>query len=253
MIQQVEVIQGPASARFGSQAVGGVINVVLSPLHAGDAFSRLRLDGHGRLQASGSAVWGKEGALWQAGLMAFTFSVADDNGDGFTDAPNMDRVVTTIRHQRRSDRRQTRLTARLFGEERLVVTLHFRRSIAAPRTFTGSALICCVQNGRGAVRLGRTGLDVPRRWGISPTGIHLRNHGLQCPGVDGERGRLPLGMELAEGQHLRGGASLLWDVYEDENPRVVGHERVGSGLVRRIRRRSGRLVLDSRASFGTPQ
>ena len=32
MIQQVEVIQGPASARFGSQAVGGVINVVLLSL-----------------------------------------------------------------------------------------------------------------------------------------------------------------------------------------------------------------------------
>ena len=35
MIQQVEVIQGPASARFGSQAVGGVINVVLAPLRPG--------------------------------------------------------------------------------------------------------------------------------------------------------------------------------------------------------------------------
>ena len=48
MIQQVEVIQGPASARFGSQAVGGVINVVLAPLHRGDAFARLRVDSHGR-------------------------------------------------------------------------------------------------------------------------------------------------------------------------------------------------------------
>ena len=44
LIQQVEVIQGPASARFGSQAVGGVINVVLSPLHRGDAYA----SAHGR-------------------------------------------------------------------------------------------------------------------------------------------------------------------------------------------------------------
>ena len=57
MLQQVEVIQGPASARFGSQAVGGVINVVLSPLHVGDAFASARLDGHGRLQVSGSGVF----------------------------------------------------------------------------------------------------------------------------------------------------------------------------------------------------
>ena len=45
----------PASARFGSQAVGGVINAVLAP-SPGDA-SAVRMDGHGRLQVSGSGVW----------------------------------------------------------------------------------------------------------------------------------------------------------------------------------------------------
>ena len=50
MIQQVEVIQGPASARFGSQAVGGVINVVLNPLSSGQTSGSISLDSHERMK-----------------------------------------------------------------------------------------------------------------------------------------------------------------------------------------------------------
>ena len=220
MIQQVEVIQGPASARFGSQAVGGVINVVLSPLHAGDAFSRLRLDGHGRVQASGSAVWGKEGALWQAGLDGIHFQRrVDDNGDGFTDAPNMDRVVATLRHQRRSDRRQMRMTARLFGEER----------------FGGDTAFQEVD--RGTTNVYGERIDLLRSewtWGSSPLkgqgwtfqgggafhrqestyGTTVFNAQEWTANVDAFHS----GWSWAEGQHVRGGASLLWDVYADETP-----------------------------------
>ena len=97
LIQQVEVIQGPASARFGSQAVGGVINVVLSPLHRGDAYASVRMDAHGRVQVSGSTALGKEDALWQLGLDGLHFQRRiDDNSDGFTDAPSVERVVATL-------------------------------------------------------------------------------------------------------------------------------------------------------------
>ena len=54
MVQQVEVLQGPASARFGSQAVGGVVNVVLSPLTNNQAAAQFRYDSHGRSQTSAS-------------------------------------------------------------------------------------------------------------------------------------------------------------------------------------------------------
>ena len=46
MIQQVEVIQGPASARFGSQAVGGVINIVLAPIRPGHGRASATIDTH---------------------------------------------------------------------------------------------------------------------------------------------------------------------------------------------------------------
>lgn len=220
MIQQVEVIHGPASARFGSQAVGGVINVVLAPLHEGDAFARFRLDGHGRLQASGSAVWGKVGTLWQAGLDGLHFQRRlDDNGDGFTDAPNMDRIVTTLRHQRRSERRQTRFTARLFAEER----------------FGGDTLFQEVH--RGTTEVYGERIDLLRAeltWGSAP--VSGRGWSIQGGGAYHQQlstygttdfnatewtaniDAFHSGWSWAEGQHLRGGFSLLWDVYEDETP-----------------------------------
>ena len=89
MIQQVEVIQGPASARFGSQAVGGVINVVLAPLRSGTSSGSLGLDSHQRLTLTAAAGWGPSEAPWQLGLDAHHMGRRlDGNGDGMTDAPH---------------------------------------------------------------------------------------------------------------------------------------------------------------------
>lgn len=220
MVQQVEVIQGPASARFGSQAVGGVINVVLTPLHAGDAFARLRFDGHGRLQASGSAVWGQEGSLWQIGLDGIHFQRrVDDNGDGFTDAPTLHRLVTTLRHQHRSDRRQMRYTARLFAEER----------------FGGDTAFQEIH--RGGMEVYGERIDLLRAeltWGSAPltgTGWTLQGGGAYHQQVStygttdfnakewtANVDAFHSGWSWADGQHVRGGISLLWDVYQDETP-----------------------------------
>jgi len=220
MIQQVEVIQGPASARFGSQAVGGVINVVLAPLHVGDAFSRVRLDGHGRFQASGSAVWGKEGALWQAGLDGIHFQRRlDDNGDGFTDAPNMDRVVTTIRHQRLSDRRQTRMTTRLFGEERFGGDIFFKESDRGMAQVYGERIDLL----RSELTWGSSPM-AERGWTLQGGGAFHKQESTYGTTVFNAQewtanvDAFHSGWSWAEGHHLRGGVSLLWDVYEDETP-----------------------------------
>ena len=131
----------------------------------------------------------------------------------------MDRVVTTIRHQRRSDRRQTRLTARLFGEER----------------FGGDTAFQEVD--RGTTHVYGERIDLLRSewtWGSSPLegqgwtfqgggafhrqestyGTTVFNAQEWTANVDAFHS----GWSWAEGQHLRGGASLLWDVYEDETP-----------------------------------
>ncbi len=220
MIQQVEVIQGPASARFGSQAVGGVINVVLAPLHRGDAFALLRLDRHGRWQSSGSAVFGREDALWQVGLDGIRFRRRiDDNEDGFTDAPTIDRVVTTLRHQLRTAQRRSRWTGRFFAEERFGGDTDFR------------------EIDRGTQNVYGERIDLHRAevtWGSSPTegagwtfqgggAFHRQESTYGTTTFNAQEWTTNLdayhtGWSWQEGHRLRGGASLLWDVYADETP-----------------------------------
>ena len=178
MVQQVEVIQGPASARFGSQAVGGVINVVLSPLHIGDAFASARMDGHGRVQVSGSGVFGREEMPWQIGLDGIHFQRRiDDNGDGFTDAPTMERLVTTLRHQRSTRTRRSRLTAKGYVEERFGGQLEFEETDRGTDNSYGER----IDLARAEVTWGsaprRARVDISRGRRVSPSVVHLRTHG----------------------------------------------------------------------------
>ncbi|MGB0171926.1 MAG: TonB-dependent receptor, partial [Flavobacteriales bacterium] len=129
MIQQVEVIQGPASARFGSQAVGGVINIVLAPIRPGHGRASATLDTHGRLLVSANSAFGSDEAPWQLGadVQRFTNRI-DDNGDGYTDAPTVERGVLTLRKQHRSEQRRWRTTLRTLAEERFGGALDFREA-----------------------------------------------------------------------------------------------------------------------------
>ncbi len=220
MIQQVEVIQGPASARFGSQAVGGVINVVLAPLHRGDAFARLRLDSHGRWQSSGSAVFGRQDALWQVGLDGIRFRRRiDDNEDGFTDAPTIDRVVTTLRHQRRTSHRQSRWTGRFFAEERFGGDTAFREIDRGTENVYGERIdLHRLEATWGSSPLDGTG------WTFQGGGaFHRQESTYGTTAFNAQEWVTSLdtyhsGWTWQEGHRLRGGASLLWDVYADETP-----------------------------------
>ena len=88
---------------------------------------QVRVDGHGRVQVAGSGVFGREEMPWQLGLDGLHFQRRiDDNGDGFTDAPNVERIVTTLRHQRTSETRNSRLTAKGYLEERFGGQLDFK-------------------------------------------------------------------------------------------------------------------------------
>ena len=220
LIQQVEVIQGPASARFGSQAVGGVINVVLTPLHRGDAYASARMDAHGRVQVSGSTSLGKEDALWQLGLDGLHFQRRiDDNSDGFTDAPSVERAVATLRHQRRSESRQSRFMTRVLAEERFGGDLSFQETDRGTENVYGERI--------DLLRAEATWGSAPRdgygwTWQGGGT-VHRQESTYGTTQFNAQEWTANLdayhsGWSWSEGQHLRGGMSLLWDVYTDETP-----------------------------------
>ena len=219
MVQQVEVIHGPASARFGSQGSEGDQRGVGS-LHVGDASASARLDGHGRLQVAGSGVFGREEMPWQLGLDGLHFQRRiDDNGDGFTDAPNVERIVTTLRHQRTSETRNSRLTAKGYLEERFGGATDFKEVDRGTDKAYGER----IDLARAEVTWG----SAPKEgngWTLQGGGaFHQQSSTYGLTDFDAQEvvanfDAFHSGWSWSEGQTLRGGLSLLWDLYTDETP-----------------------------------
>ena len=220
MIQQVEVIQGPASARFGSQAVGGVINIVLAPVAAGSGRASMTLDTHGRLLFSANSAFGSEKSPWQLGtdIQRFTRRL-DDNGDGFTDAPTVERGVLTLRKRHLSKRRQWRTMVRGLSEKRFGGALDFTESDRGLRTLYGERIDllrlegvvgCTPKEGKG--------------WRFQGGAAYHRQHSTYGTAqFDAEEwttnvDALHSGWSVGKRNHLSMGASLLWDHYRDETP-----------------------------------
>ncbi|WP_121964245.1 TonB-dependent receptor [Myroides sp. N17-2] len=95
LIERVEVVKGPASSLYGTEAMGGIINVITKdPEHAAklsvDAFSTTWLENNIDLGASyklGKHVKGLFGGNY------FKYGQRKDkNGDGFTDVTLQDRI-----------------------------------------------------------------------------------------------------------------------------------------------------------------
>lgn len=95
LIERVEVVKGPASTLYGSEAIGGLINVITQsakkvPTFSAEAFSSswldLNLDIGGKLN-----IGDKTNAI--LGINYFTYqNPIDNNTDGFTDVTLQNRV-----------------------------------------------------------------------------------------------------------------------------------------------------------------
>lgn len=109
LIERVELIKGPASTLYGSEAVGGLINIITRkmenmPEFAVDAFGTSWAECN--LDLAGKTNWGKK-AESLTGFNAFYYQTARDvNRDGFTDIPLQKRVSLfhKLNVKRRMDR-----------------------------------------------------------------------------------------------------------------------------------------------------
>lgn len=220
MIQQVEVIQGPASARFGSQAVGGVINVVLAPLRSGSSSGSLGIDGHQRLTLTAAAGWGPSEAPWQLGLDAHHMGRRlDDNGDGMTDAPTIERVVGTLRHQRSTDRRHWRSSLRGFAEKRFGGALDFEEADRGGNNrygeridlFRGEWLL-------GGAPKGNEGMTYQGGFSFHDQRSTYGQTNFNAREFTANAEAFHTGWSWKENRRITGGMSLMWDKYSDETP-----------------------------------
>ncbi|WP_126454536.1 TonB-dependent receptor [Sulfuriflexus mobilis] len=90
----IEVLKGPGTALYGSDAIGGIINVMTRPAPAEAEFeANLELGGHGweRTLLTGGNSWGDDG---------FRADLNISHSDGWRDDTEYDRQSTTLRWDR---------------------------------------------------------------------------------------------------------------------------------------------------------
>ena len=132
MIQQIEIIKGPMSTLYGSEAMGGVINVITkspqtAPPLTVNAFRTSY--GENAIDAGGTRRWGRWSALASATLF-HNDGYFDDNGDNFADLTLSTRGSLFIRAARRdlSGRPELELSTRYYYEDRLGGTADYIRN-----------------------------------------------------------------------------------------------------------------------------
>lgn len=122
LIEQIEIVKGPASSLYGSEAVGGLINIITK---LPENTSKLAVDGF--ISGWGEAnldlgfktnLGSKTTAL--TGINYFNYSnPVDNNGDNFTDVTLQDRISVFQKWTfKRNENRKFTLAGRYFYEDR---------------------------------------------------------------------------------------------------------------------------------------
>jgi outer membrane receptor for ferrienterochelin and colicins len=144
LIERVEVVKGPASTLYGSEAVGGLINIItkkpsLTPRFSAEVFSSnwqdLNVDIGARIRASK-----KLHALY--GLNIFRYmNPIDNNQDGFTDVTLQQRVSLFNKWQ--LDRKHQRLfsvAGRLLFENRMGGMMNYNHTLRGSDSIYGESI-----------------------------------------------------------------------------------------------------------------
>ncbi|TXB67053.1 TonB-dependent receptor [Vicingus serpentipes] len=122
MIEQMEVVKGPASTLYGSEAVGGLINVITkSPDRAPDFSIDVFGTTWGEINTDVSVKFKlNEKVSSMLGLNYFNYSIPkDNNGDNFTDVTLQDRISLFNKWSfKRKNDRQASIGLRYIYEDR---------------------------------------------------------------------------------------------------------------------------------------
>ncbi len=122
LIEQIEIVKGPASSLYGSEAVGGLINIITkNSLSAPEFFADGFATGWGEynLDAGGLVRIGEKARIL-TGINYFNYDVpVDNNGDNFTDVTLQDRISVFQKWNfDRDASRELSVAGRFFYEDR---------------------------------------------------------------------------------------------------------------------------------------
>ncbi|MBD2713962.1 TonB-dependent receptor [Microvirga sp. STR05] len=129
LVERVEVVKGPASTLYGSEAVGGLINVITknpakAPRFSADIFGTSHRDLN--LDLGTAAKVGTASTLLSTNLYGYN-QRRDVNRDGFTDVPTQHRVSVFNKWSwQRPEQRAASLAGRYYYEDRFGGQLGWR-------------------------------------------------------------------------------------------------------------------------------
>lgn len=144
LIEQVEVVKGPASSLYGSEAVGGLINVITKlPEHAPLVFVDGFVNGWGETNLDiGFKAKIAEKADMLLGVNYFNYSnPIDNNNDNFTDVTLQDRISVFQKWNfKRKDNRLFSLAGRYFYEDRWGGEMQWNKSFRGGSDVYGESI-----------------------------------------------------------------------------------------------------------------
>lgn len=121
MVDRIEVVKGPASTLYGSEAVAGIINVITknpkkAPLFSFEQFATT----YGEYNTDASVKWSNKKVATMLSANYFNFNNRiDKNKDGFTDVTLQNRISVFNKYGfTRKNNKEANVAVRLFYEDR---------------------------------------------------------------------------------------------------------------------------------------
>ncbi len=144
LIEQVEVVKGPASSLYGSEAVGGLINIITKlPENAPKFFSEAFVTGWGEANVDlgfKTNVGKKANVLFGANYYNYSNPI-DNNNDNFTDVTLQDRISVFQKWNfKRNENRLFSLAGRYFYEDRWGGELQWNKNFRGGNEVYGESI-----------------------------------------------------------------------------------------------------------------
>jgi outer membrane receptor for ferrienterochelin and colicins len=143
LIERMEVVKGPASTLYGSEAVGGIINVITKDTYKAP---RLSFDvfgtSWGEVNTDVGGTWKGKKTSAMLGINHFNYSLPiDNNGDGFTDMTLSKRTSLFNKWQfKRKENRLASIAARYVYEDRWGGQTHFKTAFRGTDSIYGESI-----------------------------------------------------------------------------------------------------------------
>jgi outer membrane receptor for ferrienterochelin and colicins len=121
MVRRIEVVKGPASTLYGSEAVGGLINIITKDPETSPRFKAdVSITSLQEYNIDLSTKWNSRKSTGLLGINYFNFSnIIDTNDDRFTDVTLQDRISLFNKWNfKRKDNRQASIAFRYVYEDR---------------------------------------------------------------------------------------------------------------------------------------